>query len=44
MKKSLFKKRQLIPRREYPRPLRYVGVGIIIMVVIILLFYKIFFH
>lgn len=35
-----FHQRRLIPRREYPKPFRFVGIGIIVMVVLIFILYK----
>jgi uncharacterized membrane protein YukC len=31
---------RLIPRKKYPKPFRFVGLGIIIMLVIIVILYK----
>lgn len=32
---------RLIPRRRYPKPLRFVGLGIILMILVIFFLYKI---
>jgi hypothetical protein len=37
-----FRKGRLIPRKEYKPPFRFVGLGIIAMVIILFIFYKIF--
>ncbi len=33
--------RRLIPKRKYPKPLRFVGLGVIIMIVVLIVFYRI---
>ena len=33
--------RKYIPRRKYPKPMRFVGIGIIITIILILIMYKI---
>ena len=40
-KKPEFTARRLIPKRKYPKPLRFVGLGIIIMIVVLSVFYRI---
>lgn len=35
------KEGRLIPRKKYPKPFRYVGIGVIIMFVILLVFYNV---
>ena len=40
-KKPEFAARRLIPKRKYPKPLRFVGVGIVIMIVVLIVFYRI---
>jgi len=32
---------RLIPRRRYPKPMRFVGLGIILMILIIFFLYKV---
>lgn len=32
---------RLIPRKEYPKPFRYVGAGFILTIIILLVLYKI---
>jgi len=39
-KGTTFGERRLIPRRKYPRPMRYVGIGIIIMAVLVYILWK----
>jgi uncharacterized membrane protein YukC len=34
------KKGRLIPQKKYPRPFRFVGIAIIVMVLIIFILYK----
>lgn len=40
-KKQAPKVRRLIPRKKYPKPFRFVGVGIIITFVILIILYGI---
>jgi len=35
-----YKEGRLIPRRKQPKPFRFVGIGVIIMFVILLVFYN----
>jgi hypothetical protein len=37
-----FRKGRLFPRKEYPPPFRGVGLGVIVMVIVLFIFYKIF--
>jgi hypothetical protein len=37
-----FEEGRLIPRKHYPPPFRLVGLGIIVMVVVLFILYKIF--
>lgn len=37
-----FRKGRLIPRKEYKQPFRFVGLGIIVLVVVLFILYKIF--
>lgn len=40
-KKKEVKVRRLIPRKNYPKPFRFVGVGIIALIVILIVLYRI---
>lgn len=39
-----YREGRIIPRRRYARPLRFVGVGILIMIVVIFLLYRFLVH
>jgi uncharacterized membrane protein YukC len=40
-RKLIQKEGRLIPRRKYPRPFRFVGIGVIMMIVIIIILYMV---
>jgi len=37
---DLYQGGRLIPRRRYPKPMRFVGVGIILMILVLFVLYK----
>ncbi len=40
-KKQEVKVRRLIPRKKYPKPFRFVGVGVVVTFVILVILYRI---
>jgi hypothetical protein len=35
-----YKEGRLIPRKKHPKPMRFVGIGIIVMIVVLFILYK----